>query len=267
MAVQDLTREETHQQERPRRRWGRRLLVTLVVLLVVLGGVLVVADRVAANVAERRIADQVTREMAKQEVRSSPPEVGVGGFPFLTQVFAGRYESISILLRDVEGPAQGRTVRVPELEVHARDVTAPIQTLRTGQGEIRAQTVEGTATISYGTVAAYIDQEGLTLTEEAGRLGVTAPLTVLGQRLTVRGTADLTVDQGEVAIRFSQLTADGLPAIPAAQALVNAYAQQISVQVPLPALPYGLEVQEVRALPEGLAVTASAQNVPLNSEA
>lgn len=263
MAV-DYPTQETYQQ-RPRRRWGRRLLITLIVLLVVLGGLLAVADRVAADVAEGAIADQVTQEMAKQEVRSAPPEVGVGGFPFLTQVLAGKYESISILLRDLEGPAQGRTVRVPELEVHARDVAASIQTLRSGQGDVVARTVEGTATISYGTVSAFIDQEGLTLTESGGKLSVTAPLEVLGQRLTVRGNADLTVDEGQVAIRFADLTADGLPDIPAARALVNAYAQQISVQVPLPALPYGLEVQEVRALPEGLAVTASAQDVPLNS--
>lgn len=266
MAVHHPTQEETYE-ARPRRRWGRRLLITLIVLLVVLGVVLAVADRVAANVAERAIADQVRQEMAEQEVRSSPPEVGVGGFPFLTQVLAGEYESISILLRDVQGPAQGRTVRVPELEVHARDVAASIQTLRSGQGEIVAKDVEGTATISYGTVAEFIGQEGLTLTEEGGRLAVTAPLEVLGQRLTVQGTADLTVDEGQVAIRFAELTAEGLPAIPAAQALVNAYAQQISVQVPLPTLPYGLQVQEVRALPEGLAVTASAQDVPLNSGA
>lgn len=264
MAVHHPTERGAYR-DRPRRRWPRRLLITLLVLLVLLAGVFVVADRVAADVAERAIANQVRQEMAKQEIRSSSPEVGVGGFPFLTQVFAGRYESISILLRDVQGPAQGRTVRVPELEVQARNVTATIQTLRSGQGEVVAESVTGTATISYGTVAAFIDQEGLTLVERDGKLAVTAPLDVLGQRVTVRGTADLTIDDNQVAIRFAELTADGLPANPTAQALVNAYAQQISVRVPLPTLPYGLEIQEVRALPEGLAVTASAQDVPLNS--
>lgn len=266
MAVDYPTQQETYR-DRPRRRWGRRLLIIAIVLLVVLGGLLAVADRVAADVAEKAIAEQVTREMAKQEVRSAPPEVSVGGFPFLTQVAAGKYESISILTRDLEGPAQGRTVRVPELEVHARDVAASLRTIRSGQGDVVAKTVEGTATVTYGTVADFIEQEGLTLAEEGGKLAVTAPLTVLGQRLTVRGTANLAVDEGKVSIRFADLTADGLPDIPAARALVNAYAQQISVQVPLPALPYGLEVQEVRALPEGLAVTATARDVPLNSGA
>lgn len=241
------------------------MLLTLLVLLAVLAGVLAVADRVAVAVAERVIADQVRQEVARQEISASSPEVAVGGFPFLTQVLAGRYESISILLRDVQGPAQGRTVRVPELEARAREVTAAVQTLRSGQGEIVAETVEGTATISYGTVAAFIDQEGLTLVEKDGKLAVTAPLEVLGQRLTVRGTAELTIEGNEVAIGFAELTADGLPANPAAQALVNAYARQISVRVPLPALPYGLEVRQVRASPEGLTVIVSARNVLLNS--
>jgi hypothetical protein len=44
---------------RPRRRWGRRLLVVFIVLLVIIGGLLVVADRVAASVAERAISDRV----------------------------------------------------------------------------------------------------------------------------------------------------------------------------------------------------------------
>lgn len=264
MAVHHPNQQETYQ-VRPRRRWGRRVLITLLVLLAVGAAVLVVVDRVAAVVAERVIADQVRQEVAKQEITSAAPEVAVGGFPFLTQVIGGRYESVSIVLRDVQGPAEGRTVRVPELEVRVRGIAASIQTLRSGQGEIVAESVEGTATISYGTVATFIDQEGLTLFEQDGKLAVTAPLDVLGQRVTVRGTAELTVVDNEVAIGFAELTAEGLPANPTAQALVNAYARRISVRVPLPALPYGLEVRQVRAVPEGLSVTVSARNVLLNS--
>ena len=55
---------------RPRRR-GRKVLDRLLVLLVVLGGLLVVADRVAAGVAERAIADQVRQEVTKQDAQSA----------------------------------------------------------------------------------------------------------------------------------------------------------------------------------------------------
>lgn len=263
MAVHHSSQGETYR-VRPRRRWGRRVLVTLLVLLAVCAAVLVVVDRVAVAVAERVIADQVRREMTKQEISSASPEVAVGGFPFLTQVLGGRYESVSIVLRDVQGPAEGRTVRVPELAVRVHGIAASIRTLRSGQGRIVAESVEGAATVSYGTVATFIDKEGLSLFEQDGRLAVTAPLDVLGQRVTVRGTAELTVEGNEVAIGFAELTADGLPANPTAQALVSAYARQISVRMPLPELPYGLEIRQVRAAPEGLSVTVSARNVLLN---
>ena len=250
---------------RPRRHRGRRVLVTLLVLLLVLIGLLVVADRVAASYAERRIADQVSQETAKQNVQSAPPQVAVGGFPFLTQVVAGKYQSISIVLRDVRGAVEGDSVSLPRLDIDAHNVRASIDTLRSGQGDVVAQTVDGTGTITYDSVAKLIDQPGVKLAEQQGKLAVTAPVKVLGQQLTVTGTANLTVNKGQVSIGFENLNAAGLPNIPAARALVNAYARQLSINVPLPKLPFQLDVRQVRVLPEGLAVTASAKDVPLNS--
>lgn len=249
---------------RPRRRWGRRLLIVFIVLLVVLGGLLVVADRVAASVAERAISDEIAKELVAQDVKSSPPDVGVAGFPFLTQVLSGKYESITIGLRDLEGNVEGEGVRVPRLDVDARDVSAPLETIRNGQGDVVAETVNGTATIAYASVVALMDQPGLRLSERDGQLRVTAPLDVVGQRITVSGTAELSVANGRVQIRFRDLTADGLPQLPGAEAVLNQYAQQISVSLALPELPFKLDVKGVEARPEGLAVDAQALNVALN---
>jgi hypothetical protein len=250
---------------RPRRRWGRRLLGSLIVLLLLLGVLLVVADRAAAAFAERAIADQVRREVARQDVQASAPDVKVGGFPFLTQVLAERYESISIVLRDVRGSIEGNTVSLPQLDVDARNVRASIETLRTGQGEVTAETMNGTGLLTYSSVAQLIDQPGLQLAEQGGKLVVKAPLEVLGQQFTVTGTANLSVAQGQVRIGFDSLTAEGLPAVPAAQALVNAYAKQISINIRLPELPFQLQVQQVQPRPDGLAVTATATDVPINA--
>jgi hypothetical protein len=250
---------------RPRRR-GRRALVVLLILLLVVGGLLVVADRVAVGVAERAIADQVSQEVAKQQVQSAAPEVEVAGFPFLTQVVDGRYERISILLRDVQGSVQGNAVSLPELDVDARNVTASIDTIRSGQGDVVAETVAGTGTITYESLAKLIDRPGVVLGERNGKLAITAPLEILGQKLTVNGIAELTVDdQGKVGLRFDDLTADGLPNVPIARTLLSNYARSISIDVPLPELPFQLTVREVRPLPGGLAVTADARNVPINS--
>ena len=253
---------------RPRRRRGRRALITFLVVLVVVVIGLVVADRAAAAFAEREIARRIAGEVTSQGLESSPPEVTVAGVPFLTQVLAGNYDEIKILLRDVAAPTAGggngdRTVRMPVLDIRAHDVRATMQTLRSGQGDVTARTVTGTATIDYASVTRLIGREGVRLAERDGRLAVTAPLEALGQQLTVNGTADLAVNDGAIQIRFRELTAEGAPDAPLVQSLISAYAQQISIDIEVPDLPLGLRVREVRAQPEGLMIVAAGSDVPL----
>ncbi|GAA2717031.1 DUF2993 domain-containing protein [Micromonospora olivasterospora] len=252
-------------EERPRRR-GRKVLITLVVLLLVLVGLLAVADRVAAGMAERAIAEQVRQEVARQDAQSAAPSVEVGGFPFLTQVLDGRYERISIGLRDVRASVEGDALSLPELNVDARDVRASLETLRTRQGDVVAETVDGRGVIAYDSLAKLLDRPGLTLNERDGKLAVTAPVDVLGQKLTVTGTAEVTVGkEGQVSLRFADLDAEGLPQVPLARTLLNNYARSISIDVPLQDLPLHLKVREVKPLPRGLEVTVGAKDVPINS--
>jgi hypothetical protein len=242
------------------------VLITLLVLLLLLVGLLVIADRVATGVAERAIADQVSQEIAKQDAQSSPPEVEVAGFPFLTQVLDGKYERISIRLTDVRGSVRGDALALPTLDVDARNVRASLETLRTQQGDVVAETVDGTGTVTYESLAQLLDRPGLALGERDGRLTVTAPVDILGQKLTVAGTADVSVGkENQVSLRFNDLDAEGLPNIPLARTLLNNYAKGISIDVPLPELPFQLSLREVKPLPQGLAVTAAAKDVPINS--
>jgi hypothetical protein len=254
------------QQIRPRRRWGRRLLTTVIVLLVLLGAGLAVVDRVAAGYAERRIGDQVAKQLVDQKATSAPPEVTITGVPFLTQVLDGRYKEIKILLRDFAGPAgQGRTVKVPLLDIRAQNVLAPLDKIRAGNGDVTVSTVTGVGTIDYASLAALVDRKGVKLGEKDGKLTVAGPLTALGQTFNLTGTASLTVKSGVVQVRVEGLTGDGLAAVPLVQNLITAYAKQISVDIKLPQLPLKLVVQKVEPRPEGLVVTAGAENVALNS--
>lgn len=256
--------------ERPRRRRGRGLLAALLVLLVLLAVGLVVADRFGAAYAERRIADQVESELASQGISSSRPEVTVHGLPFLTQVADGTYRRVDVLLRDLiteSASALPADVQVRRLDVTARNVSAPLRTLRTGEGDIVADTVEGTAVVDYAGVARLIGQEGVQLGERDGRLAVTAPLQFLGMSLTVQGTADLVVEGQTLRVRFRELTAENLPDTPGAAAVVNAFAEQLGLDLNLGTLPFDLTVQEVRPLPEGLSFSATAAEVPLNRAA
>ncbi|MCA2213657.1 LmeA family phospholipid-binding protein [Jidongwangia harbinensis] len=259
--------EVYEQGRRPRRRWGRRLLITLLVLLVVLGVILVVLDRFAVSYAERVIGDRVAQQVADQKATAAEPEVIIEGVPFLTQVVGGEYQEIKIALRNFSGPTgDGRTIELPLLDIRAQDVNAPLNTLRTGQGDVVAATVTGAATVDYAALAELTEREGVQLAEKDGKLAVTAPLKVGNQEVTVNGTADLTIAEGNVVrVRFDQVTAEGLPNNPLVRNLLNNYARQISVNIAVPELPLDLAIRKVQPTPAGLVVTADARNVPLNS--
>ncbi|HEX6967401.1 MAG TPA: DUF2993 domain-containing protein [Micromonosporaceae bacterium] len=248
---------------RPRRSRSRRRLIAVVGFLVVSAALLVVADRAAVAVAERTVADRVRQEAADRRAEVSLPQVRVAGFPFLTQVLAGRYEEIHIRIRELTTTTAGGPGRITDLNIEARNVAASVASLRTGAGQVVAASVTGTGVIPYGSVEQLIGRPDVRLAERDGKLAVTAPLDVLGQRLTVRGTADVLVEAGEVRLRFDELTADGLPPTAAAQALLAVFAEEISVDIPMGGLPFELTVEQVRVLPAGLAVTATGRDVPL----
>jgi hypothetical protein len=258
---------EVSEERRPRRRWGRRLLVTFLVLLIFLAIILAVLDRFGASYAERVISDRVAEQVANQDATSDQPDVTVEGVPFLTQVLRGEYQEIKIELRNFSGPAgNGQTIRMPLLDVRAKDVRAPLETLRTRQGDIIATTVTGDGTVDYTTLERLTEKDGVELGEKDGKLAVTAPLEVLGQQVTINGTANLEVAEGNVVrVRFDQVTAEGVPNIPLVQQVLNNYAKQISVDLKVPELPLKMVVQKVQPTPAGLVVTAGANEVPLNA--
>jgi hypothetical protein len=242
------------------------LLSTLIVLLIIVGIILAVADRLGASYAARLISDRVAQQVANQHASSEKPEVTIEGVPFLTQVIAGRYQEIKIELKDFTGPAgNGKTIKMPLLDIRAKDVRAPLDTLRTRRGDIIATAVTGAGTVDYATLAGLVGKDGVKLGEKDGKLAVTAPVTILNQTVTVNGTAELTVKNNVVSLRFDQVTAPGLPQVPLVQNLLNNYAKQISIDLRIPQLPLKLAVQKVQPTAAGLVVTAGAKEVPLST--
>jgi hypothetical protein len=257
--------DDVYPTQRPRKRRGRGLLITVLVLLIIIVAGLVVLDRVGASYAERLIGDRVAQQVADQGARSDKPDVTIEGVPFLTQVADGTYQEIKIELTNLSGDAgQGKTIKMPLLDIRAKDVQAPISTIRNG-GTIVATTVTGTGTIDYATVQGLVEQEGVKLGEKDGKLTVTAPVQILNQTVTVNGTATLTVKNNIVSVHFESVTAPDLPQIAIVQGLLTNYAKKLAVNVPIPALPLKLAVQKVEPTAGGLAITAGASNVPLNA--
>jgi hypothetical protein len=152
-----------------------------------------------------------------------------------------------------------------QLDIRAKDVNAPLDTVRSGTGDIVAGTVSGVGTLSYANLAELTGQQGLKLSERDGKLVGAAPLQALGQTFNASGTANLEVKDGVVKVTFADVTADGLPNIPIVRTLVDNYVKQISFDLKVPALPLGLKVQKVEPRPDGLFVTTGASNVSLSS--
>lgn len=235
-------------------RWG-------LVLLLVLGVLLVVADRVGVWAAERTVADQVANELAGYQVDSEPPQVSIAGFPFLTQVGGGRYEEVTLVLDDV-GTGVARLSRV---ELVASGVTADADTLMSGSGPIDAERVDGTAVISYPEVVGLVGVDGLRLGPGEGeRLQVRLDTEVLGEPVTVAGTATFELMDDAVRLRGDELAVEEPEQLPFGvdQAIEDAMTQ-LAWDAQLPPLPYGLTVTAVRAQPDGLVVEVSATDVPL----
>lgn len=249
---------------RPRRRLGRRLLITLIVLLIIVGVILVVADRVGVSYAERLISDKVAEQVASQKATSDQPEVTIVGFPFLTQVAAGKYHEVKIELANFSAPANGRTLKLPLLDVRGQDVRAPLSAIRTG-GSIVATTVTGTGTIDYTQLANLIGQPDLKLSEKDGKLTGSLPVQMLGQTFTVSGTATLTVKNGTLHVQVSDVKTGNTPDAVVVRTLINTYVQSLGVSFKLPALPLRLVVEELQPQPNGLTFTAGAHDVSFNS--
>jgi hypothetical protein len=257
---------EVYGSPRPRRRWGRRLLTILIVLLIIVGIILVVLDRFGASYAERVISDRVAEQVANQKASSDKPDVTIEGVPFLTQVLAGKYQEIKIELRNFSGPAgNDKTLKMPLLDIRAKDVRAPLDTLRSRQGNIVATTVTGAGTIDYAQLTDLIGQKGLTLKESGDKLVGAAPVQALGQTFNVTGAATVVVKNGVVQVRFSDVTAEGLPDTPLVRNIIDSYVQRLAVDLKVPELPLKLKVQKVQPTSAGLVVTAGASEVPLNA--
>lgn len=247
-----------------------RILVRLLIPLALILVLLVVVDRVAAWQGQRVVADQVDAELASNGIDSAPSEVTIEGVPFLTQVVAGRYESVTVRLRDVGTSG----IRLPLVELTATGVTAEVATLLQREGPVDAERVAGTATVGYASVAALPELEDefgdgvgdVELSPGAdGRLRIRLPADLFATEVTLVGTADVTAVDGAVRVEVDSLAVEessGLP--PGGDAVVEEIARRLSVEVPLPPLPYGLAVESVRAGEAGLAVAISAENVPLS---
>ncbi|KUH37695.1 MULTISPECIES: DUF2993 domain-containing protein [Streptomyces] len=226
-----------------------RALRKLLIIAVVLGGLLVVGDRLAAGVAEREAAGRI---QANQGL-STEPDVSIGGFPFLTQLLAKKFDRVDVALTGLEVTAGDRRVRVGELQAELHDVR-----LEGDYSRAVAATATGTARISYDELRKTSDSDVTLAYGGDGKIKVTGSVEFLGQTVTRSVLSTVSVVDGDtLRVRADEVPGEGLPGI---EELIR---QRTDFDRPVSGFPAGLAIEKVEAAPDGLAVTVGGRDVVL----
>ena len=205
------------------------LLIGLLLAVALVGGIAAVVDRVAAHFAETAIA---TRLQAGTGVTTAP-DVTITGWPFLTQLVAHDLGEVDVSSTDYR-TGQVTIARI-ELQLH--------DAWRSGT-DVTARRVTGTATID---LAELQRMAGGAVTLTGGADGLHVAATVAGHKVT--GTATIAVSGTQLHL-VPRITSPAKTVLPA-------------IDIPVPALPWGVTVTGVTVTRTGVVLAATASNVDL----
>lgn len=221
----------------------RRLLVALLLLIVV---AVVVVDRVGEHVAAHVLAGQLQSDEHLQD----KPDVSIGGIPFLTQVFGGKYNNVSVTARDFK-TSDGVTVTT--LNVHLHGAHIPFSKILSGSvKQVPVDKVDGTAYVSFGDLSHYLSGTGVSV--RLGRAGpeavsVSGTTSLGGHSVAVNGVATVSVNRSVVTF-----------ALGATKRL-----KQLVLSIPLRGLPFRINVTSVTVGGDGITAAGNAKHVTLGS--
>lgn len=221
----------------------RRLVIGVIVLV----GLLVAADRIGNAIAEHTVAKTVqdSQHLAHE------PDVDIGGFPFLTQLAAGRFGKVTLRDRDVTAGGGARALRLSTVTVVLRDVS-----VARDFSSATAATTTANATASYADLSTAL---GAAVSYAGdGLVRAKASTTVLGQAVNGTVTARPIARKGALAFGSARVSVGGtrLPS-----AVSDALARVFGVPLSLAGLPYGLTVQSASAAADGVELILTARNL------
>jgi hypothetical protein len=253
----------------------------LAIVLVVLVGLLVAVDYGAAALAESAVA----RQMRDQLGLADDPGVRINGFPFLTQAFAGEYDSVDV---------DAFRIRVGELrDLHVRaelrGVQAPLgELLGSGPRTIAVREAEGTVrvlpndlehllpavdplwieTIDDEAIERAIEDGGDPLLREidpdrAARLAGTVNL--LGQELPVSVIAVLELADGQIRIVPHDIRVGDDDAQPLPAPLQRELREMFTLRVDPGTLPLDVTPTSLQARNGALEISGITRNLVLGA--
>lgn len=230
----------------------------MLIALIVVGAIVVIAvvtlplvDRVVAGIAERKASEYLS------EPFGHPATVRVHGSPFLTQALRGRYGDVEVLGGLRIGDINGAT-----LVAHLTNAYLPVRELLGRRAtELPCERVEGRLVLPYPELARIARIPGLSLAFDGERLvaGAALPVPGISQLARVSGEAMLSVNRaGAVWLQIRDVSVAG---ITLSSLVLTQLLPTLSVPIPLPRLPYGLRLDELRPTANGLVVDGSADAV------
>jgi hypothetical protein len=229
-----------------RRRRGTKWIIVLVVLL----GLLVGADRIALAVAESQLADRV---QSSQHL-SRKPDVGIAGFPFLTQVAARDFPHATV---DIHGLTANK-LTITDLHADLRGVH-----VSSGFNSAVVDDLTATAELSYADIGKALSSElnldgvqvGTVQVSRAGQDQVKASYDLLGATISAKVDVSL---EGANTLRFRSVSFDtplsGLGVSP----------QNFDLKYDLGALPFGIKLTQLAFTDSAVEITANGTNVNLS---
>ncbi|MFJ2263924.1 DUF2993 domain-containing protein [Streptomyces sp. NPDC087844] len=249
-----------------------RALRILLIVTIVLGGLFVIADRVAVGFAEDEAADR----LKTNEGLSSTPDVSIKGFPFLTQVVGGELDEVQVGIKDYEADTSGATngtdadipakIRIDNLTAQMRGVA-----FSGDYSSAKAATATGTATISYAEllkaakaepvdVATGVTAQVVGLSDGGnGKIKVEVEATVLGTKLPkpVSVLSSVSVKGDNVVVNADSLPNLGVQLAEDKVRLITDFQQKID------GLPGGIKLDKVEAAAKGVDIDVKGSDVSL----
>lgn len=239
-----------------------RALRILVIVTVILGGLFVIADRVAVGFAE----DEVAGQLKTSEGLATTPDVSIKGFPFLTQVASGELDDVEVGIEDYEATTgkADESIRIADLKANMRGVA-----FAGDYSSATAATATGTATIAYDELLKAAESAPTQILPGAtaqvvglsdggrGKVKVDIKVTFLGRSTTYPVLSTVTVDGDTVKVH-----ADNLPnlVVEAAEGQVRSITD---FEQKIDGLPGGIELDKVEAASDGVDITVRGSNVRL----